>query len=255
MSSAVARTAAAMAALGLALSGCAASIHGDCQAQSRRPDQDERHDLPRSGAPRTSAPSTSTSATPPTSPTSTSAPQVAPPSRRAATGWSTTHAPRASCSRPTCCRPAAPQRPRPRRPTIRASAARCWAVPPAAPPATGWARPASASTMPSAPIGGALAGCRDLVGRRRLRPGHHLHHRHRRPGLRTGCRAAVISQSEQANLNQGTPARSPRRAARPPTPSATGPGSSARPTRPISTGAQAEPELVAGLTRSIGGIF
>ena len=135
------------------------SIHRGGQAQPRRPDQDERHGLPRPGRARTSARSTSTSATPPTGRASTSAPQV----RGAveARGYRVVDDPRAARfvlqanvlqagrTSETAAEVGV---------QYAASAARCWAVPPAGPPATAWAQAGIGVNDAGGAIGGALAG-------------------------------------------------------------------------------------------------
>ena len=68
-------------------------------------------------------------------------------------------APPASCSRPTCCRPgAASETAAEVGLQFAASAARCWAVPPAAPPATAWAQAGIGVNDAMGTIVGALAG-------------------------------------------------------------------------------------------------
>ena len=228
--------------------------HGGCQAQSRRPDQDERHRLPRSGP----AGRANGLCRRPQHLRQARAryrrPRSARPSQ--ARGYRVVDDPRAAhfVLQANVLQAGRSSETAAERPTMAASAARSWAVPQAVPPATGWAgRP---RRQRSAGRHRRCAGRRrDLYFRRRLRPGHDLHHRHRRPDLRAGCRRhggqpERAGQPEPGHLRHASP--SP--AARPPTSSAIGRGSSARPTRSTSTG-EGGAELVAGLTRSIAGIF
>ena len=136
-----------------------------------------------------------------------------------------------------------------------ASAARCWAVPPAVPPATGWAQAGlgvndaraarSAAPWPG-PRSPAVADA--YVQDTTYTIVTDVQVSERAPG-------AVISQSEQANLSQGSSGTITQSS------SHTTDAKRYR-TRIVSTAnqvnldwPQAEPQLVAGLTRSIGGIF
>ena len=180
------------------------------------------------------------------------------PSRRRGarlSGGATTPAPHASCCRPTCCRRVETPRPRPRRRTIRDSAAPSWAVPRAGLPATALGQAGIGVNDALGAIGGALAGAAiSTLADAYMQDTTYtivtdVQVSERVPG------GAVVSQSEQANLAQGTSGTVTQSS------SQTADAKRYR-TRVVSTANQvnldwpaAEPQLVAGLSRSIGGIF
>ena len=133
-------------------------------------------------------------------------------------------------------------------------AVRSWAAPRAVRPATGWARPASASTTPWGTVVGALAGAAiSTVADSYVQDTTYtlvtdIQIAERLPGT-------AISQSEQANLQQGSSGTITQSS------SSTTDAKRYR-TRIVSTANQAhldwpaaEPQLVSGLTRSLSGIF
>ncbi len=254
MSFAVARTAAAMAALGLALSGCAAT--STAVAKRNLDVQTKMSDTifldPVTPDERTVYVDVRNTSDQPALDVGAAG---APGGRGARLHrWSTTPRPPASSSRPTCSRPAAPPRRRPSRPTIRGFGGTLLGG--AAGGAAGYGLGKAGLGVNDAvgTVVGALAGAAiSSVADAYVQDVTYtlvtdIQVSERVPGT-------VISQSEQANLKQGTSGTVTQ---------ASSDTTDARRyrTRIVSTAnqanldwPQAEPELVAGLTRSIGGIF